>query len=459
MIGNPKSKDHGQPLPPGEMGLPILGQSLQFLFDRDFPDKQYAKYGAISKTNLLGRPAIFMMGSEAAEFVLSSHMEHFSWKEGWPDNFKMLLGESLFLQDGEEHRRNRRLMMPAFHGQALNSYVYTMEEITQRYLTKWMAKGEFNWFDEFKKLTFEIASQLLIGSKAGDEAEVEELSKLFATLTNGLFAIAPFKLPFTALGKALKARDRLLQHLTKVITERQQNSTQNPSHNPNQNQTNDVLSMLMQAQDENGDRFSLEEIKAQAMLMLFAGHETTTSMLTWFCLELGRHPEILERARQEQFVLAQTGKLSLEQLGQMPYLEQILQELERCRPPIGGGFRGVVKPFEFNGYHVPKGWLVLYSIRVTHKQSDIYPDPDQFDPDRFSPDRQEHKRKPFSLIGFGGGARICIGIAFAKLEMKIIAAHLLRSYAWDILPNQNLEPFPIPTLRPKDGLKVRFRSL
>jgi cytochrome P450 len=439
------SNSQSMNLPPGELGLPILGQTLQFLFDRKFAEKQYAKYGAISKTSLLGRPTVFMIGSEAAEFVLSSHMECFSWKEGWPDNFKMLLGESLFLQDGEEHRRNRRLMMPAFHGQALTGYFSTMEEITQRYLAKWTKKGEFNWFDEFKKLTFEIASQLLIGANAGDD--VERLSKLFTTLTNGLFAIAPFDLPFTTLGKALKARDLLLQHLTQVVQERQQNPT------------NDVLSMLVQAQDEDGGRFSLEELKAQAMLMLFAGHETTTSMLTWFCLELGRHPQVLERARQEQRLLAQTGKLSLEQIGQMPYLDQIFQEIERLRPPVGGGFRGVVKPFEFNGYHVPKGWLALYSIMITHKQKDVYSNPDTFDPDRFSSNRQEHKQKPFSLIGFGGGARICIGIAFAKLEMKIIAAHLLRNYEWEVLPSQNLEPFPIPTLRPKDGLRVKFQPL
>jgi len=432
-------------LPPGQFGLPILGQTLQFLFDRKFAEKQYAKYGAISKTNLLGRPTIFMIGSEAAEFVLSSHMECFSWKEGWPDNFKMLLGESLFLQDGEEHRRNRRLMMPAFHGQALAGYFSTMESITQRYLDKWIEKGEFTWFNEFKQFTFEIASQLLIGANAGDD--VERLSKLFTTLTSGLFAIVPFDLPFTTLGKALKARDHLLQHITQVVKQRQQNPT------------NDVLSMLIQAEDEDGNKFSLKELTAQAMLMLFAGHETTTSMLTWFCLELGRHPQILERARQEQMTLAKTGKLDLEQLGQMPYLDQIFQEIERLRPPIGGGFRGVVKPFDFNGYHVPKGWLVLYSIMVTHKQKDIYSHPDKFDPDRFNPDRQEHKQKLFSLIGFGGGARVCVGIAFAKLEMKIVAAHLLRGYKWEILPSQSLEPFPIPSLRPKDGLKVKFQAL
>ncbi len=143
----------------------------------------------------------------------------------------------------------------------------------------------------------------------------------------------------------------------------------------------------------------------------------------------------------------------------MPYLEQILNETERLHPPVGGGFRGVVKPFDFKGFHVPEGWLAQYSILVTHRSPDVFPDPERFDPDRFSPERQESKQKPFSLIGFGGGPRICLGIAFAKLEMKIVMAHLLRDYEWELLPNQHLEPVVIPIRRPKDRLKVRFRRM
>ena len=153
-----------------------------------------------------------------------------------------------------------------------------------------------------------------------------------------------------------------------------------------------------------------------------------------------------------------SGCLDLEQLGQMPYLEQVLWEIERLQPPVAGGFRGVVKPFEFQGFHVPAGWMALYSILATHRIPEIYPDPERFDPDRFSPQRQEHKR-PFSLIGFGGGPRLCIGIAFAKMEMKIIAAYLLRGYQWEILPNQSLDTVRIPTSRPKDRLQVRFHRL
>jgi len=384
-----------------------------------------------------------MVGPKAVEFVLSSHMDHFSWREGWPDNFKLLLGESLFVQDGEEHRRNRRLMMPAMHGPALGQYVATIESITCSYLKKWEQQQQFAWFGEFKQLTFDIASQLLLGTSPG--SETIRLSQLFTTLTNGLFAINPLRLPVTQLGKALAAREQILQHITQVVRAR--------SSNP----TRDALSLLVQARDEDGNRMSESEIRAQAMLLLFAGHETTTSMLTWFCLELARHPEVLQRAREEQLHLAKEGYVNLEQLGQMPYLDQILCEVERLHPPVGGGFRGVVKPFEFNGFHVPSGWIVIYSILATHQLANIYPEPERFDPDRFSPQRQQHKQQAYSLIGFGGGPRVCIGIAFAKLEMKIVAAHLLRGYQWELLPNQSLEAVLTPTRRPKDGLRVRFQ--
>ncbi|WP_414567339.1 cytochrome P450 [Nostoc sp. CCY 9925] len=429
-------------IPPGSFGLPVLGETLSFVLNPDFVKKRYRQHGSIFKTHILGRPTVVMVGPEALEFVLSSHMENFSWREGWPANFKILLGESLFLQDGEEHRRNRRLMMPALHGPALVNYVATMEDITRSYLQKWEKQQEFTWFKEFKLLTFDIASQLLLGTPPGPEGA--RLSKLFGTLTNGLFAINPLPLPFTKFGKALAARNQVLEQITQIVRERQQNPTK------------DALSLLIQARDEDGNSLSEKELVAQALLLLFAGHETTTSMLTWLCTELARHPEILEKAREEQLQLASKGNLDLEQLGKMPYLEQVLWEVERLYQSVGGGFRGVIKDFEFKGFHVPAGWQLFYSIRTTHQIEEIYSQPDRFEPERFSPQRQEHKKYPFSLVGFGGGPRVCIGIAFAKMEMKIVASHLLRNYDWEILPNQSLDSVQLPTNHPKDGLRVRF---
>ncbi len=431
--------------PPGSLGLPILGESIEFVLDPDFLDKRYQKYGPIFKTHVLGKPTVVMVGSEAAEFVLSSHMDHFSWREGWPKNFKVLLGGSLFLMDGEEHRQKRRLIMPAMHGPALANYIGTMEAITQEYLQKWEEKKEFTWFKELKKLTFDIACELLLGTKPGVESV--RIRELFTTLSNGLFIINPLNLPFTTYGKAIAARNQILEHLTQVVRERQKNPTK------------DALSLLIQARDEEGNSLSTKELIAQAVLLLFAGHETTTSMLTWLCVELARHPEVLQQAREEQQKLAHTDASNLEQLGQMPYLEQVLLEIERLHPPISGGFRGVIKDFEFNGFHVPAGWQLLYSILKTHGLPEIYPEPKRFDPERFNPQRQENRKHPFSLIGFGGGSRICVGMAFAKMEMKIVAAQLLRGYQWEILPNQSLDAVQIPTNRPKDGLRVKFQPL
>ncbi|MCY7335293.1 MAG: cytochrome P450 [Chamaesiphon sp.] len=432
------------PLPPGKSGLPWIGETISFLTDPDFATKRRQQYGSIFRTNIIGRPTVVMSGAAANKFILSTHFDRFSWRDGWPDNFKELLGASLFLQEGAEHQRNRKLLMPAFHGKALMNYVATMTEITDRYLSKWEQTGNLTWFPELKNLTFEIASVLLIGSEPG--AETTELSRLFTELTNGLFTL-PLKWSYTTYGRAITARDRLLEHIEQVVLDRQQSPTQ------------DALGLLVQSQDEEGNRLSVAELKVQALLLLFAGHETTTSLIASLCLALAQNPEVLARARAEQQQIGRNTPISIDSLKPMTYLDRVLREVERMYSPIGGGFRGVVKEFEFNGYRVPKGWQLLYRIPEAHFDAAVYPQPHTFDPDRFDPDRSDYKPSDYTFVTYGGGSRICIGMAFAQMELKIIAAMLLRRNSWELLPNQNLTLDPIPTLHPRDGLKVKFQKL
>ncbi|WP_310410660.1 cytochrome P450 [Chamaesiphon sp. OTE_8_metabat_110] len=432
------------PLPPGKSGLPWIGETIAFLTDPDFANKRRQQYGAIFRTHLVGRPTVVMSGAVANKFILATNFDKFSWRDGWPDNFKELLGASLFLQEGAEHQRNRKLLMPAFHGKALTNYVTTMTEITDRYLTKWEQISDLTWFPELKNLTFEIASVLLIGSEPG--AETTELSRLFTELTNGLFTI-PLNWSYTTYGRAIAARDKLLAHIEQVVLERQQQPSQ------------DALGLLVQSQDEEGNRLSVAELKVQALLLLFAGHETTTSLVASLCLALAQHPEILATARAEQERIGRDTPISIESLKQMTYLDRVLREVERMYPPVGGGFRGVVTEFEFNGYRVPKGWQVLYRIPEAHFDPEVYPEPNSFDPERFNPDRYEYKPSDYTFATYGGGSRICIGMAFAQMELKIIAAMLLRRNCWELVPNQNLTLDPIPTLHPRDGLKVKFYKL
>lgn len=427
-------------LPPGKMGFPLIGETLQFLFDPDFIAKHCDRYGLIFKSHIFGQPTVFVAEPEAVRFVLSSPVNQFSWHEGVPKQFRILLGDALSIQDGEQHRQNRQLIMPGLHDQALASYIQTMEIITLKYLAKWERYRFFAWFDEFKQLTFEIASQILLGVSPG--VQVKDLSQLFTTLINGTFALIPSRLAWTRFGQALAAREKLRQHLLNVIYQRQEH--------PNY----DVLSLLIQARVQQGNGMNLDELMDQVLLLL-AGHEKTTSMLTWLCLELTRHPEMFNKAREEQRQLAQPKPLDLEQIGRMTYLDQVLRETERLHPPISGSFLGVVKPFEFKGFYVPAGWRVYYSIVATHQNTSIYPEPERFDSERFSPE-QAAKYPPYSLIGFGGELRTCLGMAFAKLQMKIIIAHLLRGYRWELLPKQSFDPVRVPSSRPKDGLRVQF---
>jgi retinoid hydroxylase len=432
------------PLPPGKSGLPWIGETISFLTDPDFATKRRQQYGAIFRTHIIGKPTVVMSGAAANKFILATHFDKFSWRDGWPDNFKELLGASLFLQEGAEHQRNRKLLMPAFHGKALVNYVETIDEITDRYLAKWSQTGELTWFPELKNLTFEIASVLLIGSVPG--AETTELSRLFTELTNGLFTL-PLNWSYTTYGRAIAARDRLLAHIETVVLERQQQPTQ------------DALGLLVQSQDEDGNQLSVAELKVQALLLLFAGHETTTSLIASLCLALAQHPEVLAQARAEQIHIGLETPLAIDSLKQMTYLDRVLREVERMYPPVGGGFRGVVEEFEFNGYRVPKGWQVLYRIPEAHFDATVYPQPHNFDPDRFAPDRYDYKPADYTFATYGGGSRICIGMAFAQMELKIMAAKLIRHYSWELLPNQNLTLDPIPTLHPRDGLKVKFQKL
>lgn len=429
-----------KPLPPGDMGLPWLGVPPRLL-SNSYVQHQYAKYGPLFKTRVIGRNIAVFVGPEANRFVLQSGAHHFSWRGGWPATFKAMLGESLFVQDGEEHRQKRRLITPAFHREALHNYLHTMEALTLQYLEKWAALKTFQWVPQYKQFTFEIASTLLMGSAPG--AETAFLSEQFHRLTNG-FLTVPLNWAWTPYGRALRARRELLRFIDAAVEKRRQQPTQ------------DALGLLVQTRDEQGNALTNEELQAQTLLLLFAGHETSASMLSSAMRLLAEHPAVREQAIAEQEALNLGEQLTMEDLRQMPYLEQILKETERLYPPVPAGFRSVVEPFEFNGYYVPEGWTAIYLINGAHRDPEIYTDPDRFDPDRFSPERNE-SNVPFSLVGFGGGARVCVGFAFAQLEMKVLLSHLLRKYSWELVPGQNLNTYYFPTLAIRSGLEVNFQ--
>jgi cytochrome P450 len=429
------------PLPPGARGYPIIGETGEWARDPLlFAQDRYARYGLVWQTHLLGRPCVVLLGPEANRFILGSHMHLFSSRAGWSKTITSLIGDGLSLLDGAAHRRHRALIMPALHGAALGGYFATMQERVAAHAASWLAAGELKLFEGFKRLSFDIATRLMLGSRG--RAEAAQCYELFHCFTRGLFAPPAWRLPWLPYGKAWRAGEKLRRMLLRIVRE----------HRAAPNAT--ILGLLIEARDERGQAFTDEELIDELLVLLWAGHDTITSLLTWVCYELARHPEVERQAREELACVLGARPLAPADLKQMPRLDRILRESERLHPPAPGGFRGVVEEFEYGGYRIPAGWTVMYSSVFTHHMPELWRDPQRFDPDRFAPPREEGRR-PFALIGFGGGPRVCVGLAFAQMQMRIVMSHLLRAVRFELLPGQDFSPIAVPTPMPRDGLRVR----
>jgi cytochrome P450 len=396
----------------------------------------YRRFGPIYRFRLMGMEMVALLGPEANRLILVTERQRFSHREGYAF-VRTVLGDGLLFQDGDVHRRNRQLMMPAFNQRAVNSYLDVMRACVERHVAAWADEGAGSMYERFRALTFEIMARLVLGMDGA--LALGPLSRLNDDLAKGSCAFVRIGLPWTTYGRGLRARDELRRILRQVIrARRDQPGT-------------DALGLLMAARDEDGNGLGEDELLEQALILMFAGHETTTSMLSSLLLALDSHPETLARLRTEVRDTLGPGPLALADLDRLAALDLVLMEVERLWPPISLCQRGLVADVEFAGHRLPAGTLVVYSPWVTHRLPQVFPEPERFDPDRFAPPREEHKRTPYSLVGFGGGPRLCIGQAFALLEMKVVAAVLLRDYACHLAPEPP-RPIHVPTLHPRSGL-------
>lgn len=429
---------------PGSEGLPLVGETIAWRRDPlKFLQRHYTRYGRIFRSKIYGHREITMLGPEANQFILSTHRDHFEWGGGYELFLDpKLFADNLFLQDGPLHDHHRQIILPAFHGRALRGYFDVMHSLARAYAERWAKTGTILAYSELRKLTFEIAARLLLGADTNEQ--VSRLSHLFDTLARGTQAFPAWDFPWTRHGRARMAAQTLRAYFQDRLDQRRTTPR------------SDTLGMLLTAVDELGNSLTDNEIVSQIMMIVLAAHDTTTSSMTWLLLELYRHPEIRSRLQVELAEVTNRGPLGVEQLPHLRYLELVLKETERRHSVLTGLPRKVIKAFEFDGYQVPVGVIVYYSILFTHMIPEVFSQPERFDPDRFAPPRNEADRTPFSLVGFGAGPRSCIGQGFARMEMKILTAVLLDNYDWNVLDGQNLRPTYSPTNRPKDGLRLEF---
>ncbi|GCE14928.1 cytochrome P450 [Tengunoibacter tsumagoiensis] len=408
----------------------------------------YERYGPVFRSTYFEQDVLYMIGPEANRFVLVSNRQKFSNDKGWSSIFSVsdMFGRGLLTMDGTEHSQSRKMMNPAFTVNYMNHYLPLMNRVIRDYTGYWAEVGEIDIYEEARKITFEIAAQAFAGLRS--ETEIAQFRELFLRILMTPRVVEPDE-DFETFTREQAVKLRQLQgELHTLLLPKIEERRKNP--------TNDLFGLLVQARDDQGNAMPDEQLTAHANILLVAGHETSTSFISWLLYLLVQHPDYLERVLAEQdALLLPDSEPTLEDIKRMKVLDNALKETERLYPPIPNGPRGLVEDIEFNGYHIPAGTLVFYAIAASHMIGSIFPQPTQFDPDRFAAPREEDKKSPYALVGFGGGPRMCIGLNFAQIEMKALLSHLLRRYRFDLVPGQEIAQFYAATGRPLNGIRFQ----
>jgi retinoid hydroxylase len=416
---------------PGSVGLPIIGGLIGFLLKREeYYWQKHQEYGNIFKTSsLVFNRAACLVGPAANRLVLKDGVDRLSSRLGNRFMEPIVTTDTVLLQDGEEHRTSRKLILPVFHQQAIASYFDTIQSIVTEGVKDW---GERDTID--------------LGSEKTEE--IDRVTEWFTILVDSLNGAIQWDSPLTTYGRGQAARRKIVDYIRQVIRER--------AARGDLAQSTDVLSLLLNTVDEDGNKFTEMQVINQAIGLLFTGSDTTSSMMSWLLFELSNSPNWRQRLRNEQQQVMGTEPISMSHLRQLPDMTNVIKEAERLYTPAWVISRVATTDIEYGGYLIPAGWFVFIFPMLTHRLPEIYQNPDTFDPDRFALPREEDTKQPYSLIGFGGGVHSCLGVELAKMEMKIILSTLLQKYDWTVTPTTaEISPVRQPFSMQKK-LKAKF---
>ncbi|MGH9847761.1 MAG: cytochrome P450, partial [Blastocatellia bacterium] len=360
---------------------------------------------------------------------------------------KRLLGEGLLTSESEFHLRQRRLAQPAFHRQRIAGYATTMVEFATKMRDQWRPGETRDIAREMMRLTLAIAGKTLFGADVTGEADeigraLDVTMQAFNRLTLP-FSNLIERLPLPSVRRFARAKERLDATIYRMIRERRASGEDQ----------GDLLSMLVQARDEEGDGTGMtdEQLRDEAMTIFLAGHETTANALTWTWYLLSQYPAVEARLHAEIDEVSNGRLPTAEDFPRLKYAEMVLAESMRLYPPAWIIGRRALSDYSIDGYRIPAGSILLMSQYVVHHRAEYFPDPFRFDPERWTPEAKE-SRPQFSYFPFGGGPRLCIGEQFAWMEGVLVLAAIAQR--WRLLATETPRIHPLITLRPKGGLRM-----
>ncbi|MFZ0676280.1 cytochrome P450 [Candidatus Binatus sp.] len=326
---------------------------------------------------------------------------------------------SLFL-DGAEHLRQRRLLLPAFHGEQVASHADAMRDAADNVIATWPTGQQFPIHPQMRAITFETIIRTVFGfedDSTGAElrASLKALFELFSSRLGTLFSLPAMRIdagPWSPWGRAARLTHRIDAILFAEFARRRKQGVEGRT---------DVLSMLLAARYETEQPLPDNVIRDEMYTLMLAGHETTAATMAWVINRMVSQPDVTHRARAEVVSVLDGKQLDSSHVGKFKYLEAVINETMRLDPVIPNFGRTLTRPLKIAGHDLAAGVTIAPCIYLVHRRPELWPNPEQFNPDRFL----EVRQSPYTFFPFGGGARRCLGAAFATYQMKIVIAEIL----------------------------------
>jgi len=436
-------------LPPGPKGLPFFGEVFKPRGDAiGYLSRIAREYGDIVFVRFLGVPMCLINRPEYIESVLTTQSLNFEKSKDYRA-LRRVLGAGLLTSEGELWRRQRRLIQPAFYHERVSDYAEGMVEYTERMLASWQDGQMRDVHADMMRLTLDIVAKTLFGTEVSREAEdvgasLHLLMRRFMKQAGYAFLL-PSRIPLPTTLRIRRAVRRLNQVIYEIIRSRRASGRR----------SGDLLSMLLDAHDEEGAVMTDRQLQDEIMTLFLAGHETTATALSWTWLLLAQNPAV-ETALAEKLQRVLGGRApQVADLPRLSYAEMVLKEAMRLYPPVWVIGRRALAPFQLGEYQLPARTNVLMLQYLMHRDARYFPEPERFDPERWRENDPRNASLPrFAYFPFGGGPRVCVGAGFGMMETMLLLAAIAQRFKLSLVPNQTIEMLPSVTLRPKNGIRV-----
>lgn len=436
---------------PGPTGHPILGNLNEYRkAPLTFERSMARQYGDIVRLRFAGRQGYLISNPTDIHQVLVRDADKYRKAPIYRILLTRFLGNGLLTSEGDFWKRQRKLAQPAFHTKRIQAYADTMVEYTRRMLDSW-AEGEVrNVNHEMARLTLSVVVKTLFNTEIGAEADRigEALTTVLEATNDGMQSVFQMLPEWVPLPRNLRNK-RGVRQLDAII-----NGIISQRRASNED-TGDLLSMLLLAQDEDGSQMTDRQLRDEVVTLVLAGHETTANALTWTLYLLSQYPDVEARLHDELDTVLTGRAPAFADLRQLTYTGMVLKESMRLFPPIPSIGRQSLTPVTLGGYDLPAGAIIIISPNVFHYDPRWWPEPEKFLPERFSKANEKSIEK-HAYLPFGGGPRVCIGNSFAEMEATLVLATLAQRYQLRLDPaDQPVVPEPTLTLRPQRPLTMR----